>query len=297
IYLIDCPGVVYPQGETETEIILKGIVRVENVKDPENHVQGVLDRVKKEHLEKTYKISGWDDVEEFMTKIAFASGRLLKGGEPDIPTIAKMVLNDFQRGRLPYYARPPGCDDEEIKKHEGDLAPINEVEEDEKANITDGESVAGSDNEDDESEGTKNKEVTIDDIPPKDEEESDEELTEIGSTCSGLTDMSGFSDLEMDFPDQEGTVDAGVDEGDKKPLNLLGKKTANSRKRPRGKRAGKKVKESENKKKVKPGLVHSIVDEAPTKKVEGVVDFGSKDKKMNMWFKKLAKRKKVKHQQ
>jgi len=77
----------------------------------------------------------------------------------------------------------------------------------------------------------------------------------------------------------------------------LEKKTANSRKRPRGKRAGKKVKESERKKKFQPGLVASIVDEAPQKKMEGVVDFGSKDKKMNMWFKKLAKRKKVKHQQ
>uniref|UniRef100_A0A914YA17 Uncharacterized protein n=1 Tax=Panagrolaimus superbus TaxID=310955 RepID=A0A914YA17_9BILA len=109
--------------------------------------------------------------------------------------------------------------------HEGDVAPINEVEEDEKANVTDGESVVGSDNEEDESEGgNKDKEVTIDDIQSKGEEASDEELTEIGSTCSGLTDMSGFSDLEMDFPDQEGTVDAGVDEDEKKPLNLLGKK-------------------------------------------------------------------------
>ena len=26
IYLIDCPGVVYPTGDTETEIILKGVV-------------------------------------------------------------------------------------------------------------------------------------------------------------------------------------------------------------------------------------------------------------------------------
>ena len=27
IYLIDCPGVVYPSGDSETEIILKGVVR------------------------------------------------------------------------------------------------------------------------------------------------------------------------------------------------------------------------------------------------------------------------------
>ncbi len=27
IFLIDCPGVVYPTGETETELVLKGVVR------------------------------------------------------------------------------------------------------------------------------------------------------------------------------------------------------------------------------------------------------------------------------
>lgn len=28
IYLIDCPGVVHPSGDTETEIVLKGVVRI-----------------------------------------------------------------------------------------------------------------------------------------------------------------------------------------------------------------------------------------------------------------------------
>uniref|UniRef100_A0A1I7XNV7 G domain-containing protein n=1 Tax=Heterorhabditis bacteriophora TaxID=37862 RepID=A0A1I7XNV7_HETBA len=78
IYMIDCPGVVYPQGDSETQIILKGVVRVENVKDPENHVQGVLDRVKPEHLKKNYGIDDWTDAEDFMTRIAIKQGRLLK---------------------------------------------------------------------------------------------------------------------------------------------------------------------------------------------------------------------------
>jgi nuclear GTP-binding protein len=93
---------------------------VENVKDPENHVQAVLERVRPEHLMRHYsfvKSDGtegpwWTDADEFMTKIATASGRLLKGGEPDIPTVAKMVLNDFQRGNLPHYVSPPGCETE-----------------------------------------------------------------------------------------------------------------------------------------------------------------------------------------
>ena len=32
---------------------------------------------------------------------------LMQGGEPDINAVAKMVLNDFQRGKLPYFVKPP----------------------------------------------------------------------------------------------------------------------------------------------------------------------------------------------
>ncbi len=39
-----------------------------------------------------------------------------QGGEPDIPTVAKMVLNDFQRGKLPYYVKPEGADTTEEGK-------------------------------------------------------------------------------------------------------------------------------------------------------------------------------------
>ena len=38
IYLIDCPGVVYPHGDIETDIVLKGVVRVENIPTPEDQV-------------------------------------------------------------------------------------------------------------------------------------------------------------------------------------------------------------------------------------------------------------------
>lgn len=77
-----------------------------------------MDRVKPEYLRKQYNLfkdgapEQWADAEDFLTLIALNSGRLLKHGEPDINTVAKMVLNDFQRGKLPYYAMPPGCDNE-----------------------------------------------------------------------------------------------------------------------------------------------------------------------------------------
>lgn len=107
IYLIDCPGVVYPSGDSESDIVLKGVVRVENIKDPEDYIPIVMERVKKEYLCKAYKIDNWSDATDFLTKIAQRMGKLLKGGEPDINTVSKMVLNDWQRGKLPYFVKPP----------------------------------------------------------------------------------------------------------------------------------------------------------------------------------------------
>lgn len=34
----------------------------------------------------------------------------MQGGEPDHTTVAKMMLNDFQRGKIPFYTLPPGCE-------------------------------------------------------------------------------------------------------------------------------------------------------------------------------------------
>ena len=110
IYLIDCPGVVYPSGETDTEKVLKGVVRVELVKNPEDYIDEVLKRVKPEYLKKIYKIDDWNSSNEFLEAIALKMGRLLKGGEPDISTISRLVLNDWQRGKLPYYIVPAGCE-------------------------------------------------------------------------------------------------------------------------------------------------------------------------------------------
>ncbi|CAL1684012.1 unnamed protein product [Lasius platythorax] len=111
IYLIDCPGVVYPSTETDTEKVLKGVVRVELVQNPEDYIASVLERVKPEYIRKTYKIDKWEDHVDFLEKLARRSGKLLKKGEPDIPIVARMVLNDWQRGKLPFYVPPVGFEE------------------------------------------------------------------------------------------------------------------------------------------------------------------------------------------
>ncbi|BFG03877.1 nucleolar GTP-binding protein 2 [Drosophila madeirensis] len=108
IFLIDCPGVVYPTAETDTEKVLKGVVRVELVTNPEDYVDTVLQRVRKEYIAKNYKIDDWTSPKHFLEQLAKKSGKLLKGGEPDVTVTSRMVLNDWQRGKLPFYVPPEG---------------------------------------------------------------------------------------------------------------------------------------------------------------------------------------------
>lgn len=108
IYLIDCPGVVYPSAETDTEKVLKGVVRIELINNPEDYIATVLERVRPEYIKKTYRVEQWSSPMDFLEKFAVRSGKLLKKGEPDVAIVARMVLNDWQRGKLPFYVCPPG---------------------------------------------------------------------------------------------------------------------------------------------------------------------------------------------
>lgn len=110
IYLIDCPGVVYPSGETDTEKVLKGVVRVELVSSPQDYVDAVLQRVRPAYMCRTYGISEWSDTDDFLEQVAKRTGKLLKGGNPDVNTVSKQILNDFQRGKIPFFVPPPGSE-------------------------------------------------------------------------------------------------------------------------------------------------------------------------------------------
>ncbi|GFZ07512.1 GTP-binding family protein [Actinidia rufa] len=107
IFLIDCPGVVYQNSDSETDIVLKGVVRVTNLHDATEHIGEVLKRVKKKHLERAYKIKDWEDENDFLVQLCKLTGKLLRGGEPDLMTAAKMVLHDWQRGKIPFFVPPP----------------------------------------------------------------------------------------------------------------------------------------------------------------------------------------------
>lgn len=108
VALIDCPGIVYPNpSDSESDIVLKGVVRAEKLESPEDVLPEILRRVRPEHMAATYGIARWADSTDFLSQLASRNGRLLKGGEADISVTARSIVFDWQRGKLPYYAMPP----------------------------------------------------------------------------------------------------------------------------------------------------------------------------------------------
>ncbi|KAJ4129375.1 GTPase required for pre-60S ribosomal subunit nuclear export and maturation [Fusarium equiseti] len=128
IYLIDCPGIVPPSSsDSPTDLVLRGVVRVEKVEHPEQYIQPLLNRVKQHHMEKTYELKGWTNSTELLELLARKAGRLLRGGEPDLDGVAKMILNDFMRGKIPWFTPAPKAEGEvdgKVGNREGRLGEM-----------------------------------------------------------------------------------------------------------------------------------------------------------------------------
>jgi nuclear GTP-binding protein len=120
ISLIDCPGVVVDSaGDTECDSVLKGVIRSERLETPEDFIAPLILMVKREHLAAQYKLpkdgpDTWKDANELMEMIAKRCGRLRKGGDPDLRSAAVMLINDYQRGRLPHYVAPPELKEDDL---------------------------------------------------------------------------------------------------------------------------------------------------------------------------------------
>lgn len=136
IYLIDCPGVVVDTaGDTEIDSVLKGVVRAERLETPEDFIDAILAKVKREHIAAQYGLpkedeGTWTTAMDLLEKIALKAGRLRKGGEPDLRSSAITMINDFQRGKLPHYVAPPELKEEEVTPARLLLQGANVVEQD-----------------------------------------------------------------------------------------------------------------------------------------------------------------------
>jgi hypothetical protein len=103
IRLIDTPGEIPFKGG-ETYLALIGAYNPEQLKEPELVCEKLLEKMMKEDpksLEKNFGVlSEEKKPHEILEEIALKKKRLLKGGIPDTKTIAKIILKDWQTGKI-----------------------------------------------------------------------------------------------------------------------------------------------------------------------------------------------------
>ncbi|CCW60900.1 unnamed protein product [Phytomonas sp. EM1] len=135
IRIMDCPGVVSP-GEGSGDVILRNAVRVSDLVNPFAPVQRLLERCtavqevvdsddEDAHHHHTLQGSGVhplaaiygigsfpaNDVMAFIHLVGLRRGRLTKGGQVDEEATARMILSDWNDGRIAYYTYPPKVDE------------------------------------------------------------------------------------------------------------------------------------------------------------------------------------------
>lgn len=108
VKLLDCPGVVMLKSvESDASIALRNCKRIEKLDDPVGPVKEILKLCPDRLLVTLYKIPSFDSVDDFLQKVATVRGRLKKGGIVDVDAAARIVLHDWNEGKIPYYTMPP----------------------------------------------------------------------------------------------------------------------------------------------------------------------------------------------
>lgn len=106
IKLIDCPGVVYSNSE---DAILHNVIRIEDIKDPIEVVGLILKKLNYATLNDVYELNDktWDTTEKFLYLIGDKMGKYKKGGVIDFDKVARLIVKDWNDGKLKYYTNPP----------------------------------------------------------------------------------------------------------------------------------------------------------------------------------------------
>jgi len=100
--VIDTPGVIPVKERDEFKLFLVGAKNTQDLKDREFAAEKLAELLLKEKpglLEKVYGIKA-KECGEVLEELAFKRNRLLKGGNPDTEAAARILLEDWTKGRL-----------------------------------------------------------------------------------------------------------------------------------------------------------------------------------------------------
>lgn len=82
-------------------------LQIEKLQDAVLPVSEIVKRCPAKQLMGIYKVPAFESTDQFLHHIALARGKLKKGGTVDVQAAAKVVLQDWNDGRIPFYTMPP----------------------------------------------------------------------------------------------------------------------------------------------------------------------------------------------
>jgi len=108
VKLLDSPGLVMAGGNrNDANVALRNAIKLENLEDPVTPVIAILARVPRNHLMLQYNIGHFKDCSEFLAMLANQMGKLKRGGIPDREKAARIILGDWNTGKIKYFTHPP----------------------------------------------------------------------------------------------------------------------------------------------------------------------------------------------
>ncbi|KDQ58170.1 hypothetical protein JAAARDRAFT_34986 [Jaapia argillacea MUCL 33604] len=114
IRIVDSPGVIFDDDELDDgkgtkkgSVLLRNVVKVEDIEDPIAVVEEILARTDHETVQKIYNLPPFSSTVEFLTMLAMTTGRLFKGGTPDLTSASRQVLTDWNHQKIPFFSVPP----------------------------------------------------------------------------------------------------------------------------------------------------------------------------------------------
>jgi len=114
VKLLDSPGVVLASGlKTDASVALRNAIRTDTMEDPITPIDAILQRCPQQQMCLQYNITTYTNVNEFLGLVARKLGKLTKGGIPNHDMAARIVLNDWNSGKIKYFTLPPETETKE----------------------------------------------------------------------------------------------------------------------------------------------------------------------------------------
>ena len=123
--LCDCPGLVFPTiMNTRADLVANGILPVDRIRDPITAMALVTQRITKDTLDELYGLDAVTihekfpprldpnhyGVRELLQRFALHRGLIRGLGQPDEARAARILLKDYQSGKILYCTPPPSLE-------------------------------------------------------------------------------------------------------------------------------------------------------------------------------------------